>query len=428
MIRALPSALAFLVLLLAGVPPASAEPAATCRQGDSGRLIRFDKVASYPTAESARAYFDDWIAFYQDFYQFPPDLPVTFENGFESYKVTYCTTDALLPGQVAPRPTIATGLVSVPHKSGPLPTVAYVRGTAISFYDTPSNPNIFSAFEPRGESFEGPPASAVFAGSGFIFVAPDDLGFGDSTVPRHRYFHAATEASAAVDLLSAARRMLTNLDVTRSDKLYVFGFSQGGHAALALQRALQDAHVDVMGTATVGGIFDVEQWFLSLLARDNTNTLPLYASYILLAYDDIYDVYDRTSDVFRQPYAATVQGLFDMHHFWDDVLAGLAPTARALLKPAYVARVTANPGDPLRVRLRQNAVDQWRPRAPVRVYHSPTDEEAPYADALVSVDRLRSRGADVTVRPLTGGFDHETRWIQAMPRAVAWFRSLARGA
>jgi len=75
------------------------------------------------------------------------------------------------------------------------------------------------------------------------------------------------------------------------------------------------------------------------------------------------------------------------------------------------------------LRLRQNAVDEWRPRAPVRVYQSPDDEEAPYADALVSVDRLRSRGADVTLRQLLG-FDHVNSWIQAMPRAVAWFRSL----
>ena len=44
-----------------------------------------------------------------------------------------------------------------------------------------------------------------------------------------------------------------------------------------------------------------------------------------------------------------------------------------------------DPGDPLRVRLRQNAVDQWRPDAPIRVYHSPDDEEVFYADALVSV-------------------------------------------
>jgi hypothetical protein len=422
--QALPSAIALIALLLAAAQPATAAPPPSCHQRESGRLIRYERVASYPTIASVRTYFDEWIDFYQDFYQFPANLPETFEYGFDSYKVTYCTTDALLPGQSDPQPTVATGMVSVPRKSGPLATVAYVRGTAVSFYDTPSNPNIFGALEPRGESFEGPPSSAVFAGAGFIYVAPDDLGFGDSTVPRHRYFHAVTEASAAADLLTASRRVLASLDVKRSDKLYIFGFSQGSHAALALHRALQEAHVEVAGTATVGNIFDVEQWFLSLLARDNTNTLPLYASYILLAYDDIYNVHGRTSDVFRQPYASTVEGLFDMHHFWDDVLAGLPPTSRALLTSSYYARVTADPNNPLRVRLRQNAVDQWRPRAPVRVYQSPDDEEAPYADVRVSVARLRSRGADVTLRPLTGGFDHVNSWIQAMPRAVTWFRSL----
>lgn len=87
------------------------------------------------------------------------------------------------------------------------------------------------------------------------------------------------------------------------------------------------------------------------------------------------------------------------------------------------AEVTTNPRNPLRVRLRQNSVDRWRPHAPLRVYHSPDDEEVPYEDALASVERLRSRGANVTVEPLPG-FDHNNSWIQAMPRAVTWFRSL----
>ena len=47
------------------------------------------------------------------------------------------------------------------------------------FYDAPSNPNTFGDFNPRGESFEGPPSTAVFAGNGFIYIAPDYLGLGD---------------------------------------------------------------------------------------------------------------------------------------------------------------------------------------------------------------------------------------------------------
>jgi fermentation-respiration switch protein FrsA (DUF1100 family) len=102
----------------------------------------------------------------------------------------------------------------------------------------------------------------------------------------------------------------------------------------------------------------------------------------------------------------------------------MPPTTTDLITPSYRLKLLTDPRDPLRVRLRQNAVDRWRPHAPVRVYQSPVDEEAPFDDALESVDRLRRAGGDVSVRVISGGFDHINTWIQAMPRATGWFRSL----
>jgi predicted esterase len=396
---------------------------AACSYGERGRLLRYEKVASLPTAAAVRAYFDEWIAWYQDFYAFPAHIPATFRFGFDSYKVTYCTIDAAMRDRWIGRPAIASGMVSVPRKSGPLSTVLYLHGTSVSFYDAVSNPNIFGEFSDNGESFDGPPSNSVFAGTGFIYIAPDYLGLGTSTVPRHRYFHAATEASSAVDLLAASRKALANLNVEQNDKLFTFGFSQGGHAALATHRVLQSANVNVTGSATVGGVFDVEQWFLSLLTNDTTSTLPLYVSYIMLAYDDIYDIYRRKSDVFQSPYDLTVSDLFDMQHYFDDVVAGLPADSRTLLTPFFFATVKTDSHHPLRSRLRQNAVDQWTPHSPIRIYHSRDDEEVPHEQALASAERLRTHGADVTVRTLSG-FDHVNSWIQAMPRAARWFRSL----
>jgi hypothetical protein len=405
------------VLVLGVLAPGIAEAAddhPTCRKGDRGRLLGFERVASHPTAADARAYFDEWVGFYRDYYQFPADLPADIEHGFDSWKVTYCTVD------VGGVPTAATGNLSVPRAAGPLATVAYLHGTSVSFYDAPSNPNISGAFSENGESFDGPPSSAIFAGAGFVYVAPDYLGLGDSTVPRHRYFHAATEASSAADLLVASGGVLRSLKVRRSGELFTFGFSQGGHAALALHRLLERRGVEVTATAMVGGVFDPERFLLSGVANETTPTVPLYVAYLLLAYDDIYDVYDRPADVFRPPYAGTVAGLFDMEHFFDDVVAALPPTSRELLTASYFRTVTTNRNDEFRVRLRQNAVDRWRPRAPIRVYHSPVDEEVAFRDMLVSVERLRSRGAEVTVRRLPG-LDHVNSWLRAMPRAAGWF-------
>lgn len=49
----------------------------------------------------------------------------------------------------------------------------------------------------------------------------------------------------------------------------------------------------------------------------------------------------------------------------------------------------------------------------------------PFEDAMVSVERLRNRGADITVTTYEGS-DHINTWIHAMPRAVAGFASLSR--
>jgi len=75
--------------------------------------------------------------------------------------------------------------------------------------------------------------------------------------------------------------------------VFTFGFSQGGHAAPALQRRFNRDNVTV--TATAGGVFDVERFLLSSLVDEETVTLPLYVSYLLLAHDDVYDGYRRRS-------------------------------------------------------------------------------------------------------------------------------------
>jgi hypothetical protein len=54
----------FVVVLVLGLlSPGVAEAAGddrTCRNGDRGRLVRFERAASHPTAADARAYFDEW--------------------------------------------------------------------------------------------------------------------------------------------------------------------------------------------------------------------------------------------------------------------------------------------------------------------------------------------------------------------------------
>ena len=88
----------------------------SCGRGDRGRLLGFEPIASYPTPADARAYFESWVDFYRDFYGFAEDLTADVAYGFDAYKVTYCSIDAVLQGQDRAEPTVLTGNVSVPRR------------------------------------------------------------------------------------------------------------------------------------------------------------------------------------------------------------------------------------------------------------------------------------------------------------------------
>ena len=211
-------------------------------QGDRGRWSATKGVASH-RGDSCEP-FEEWMPL-QDFYQFPPDIP------------SLSTTARQLQGKVLHRLTrrcrvsqlrnqkIARAWFSRASRGRSYCCIYCTARRLVLRCSVESN--IFGQFNESGESFDGPPSNSIFAGAGFIYIAPDYLGLGDSTVPRHRYFHAATEASSTADLLVASRRVLASLLVEQNDELFIFGFSQGGHAALALHRELQNGHVDVTG-------------------------------------------------------------------------------------------------------------------------------------------------------------------------------------
>ena len=80
--------------------------------------------------------------------------------------------------------------------------------------------------------------AGVGAALGYVAVAPDYLGLGESR-GFHPYVHAATEASAAIDLLYAAQEFAEKQKFPLNGQLFLTGYSQGGHASMALHRELE---------------------------------------------------------------------------------------------------------------------------------------------------------------------------------------------
>src|SRR5579863_5076965 len=142
---------------------------------------------------------------------------------------------------------------AAPACSGPRPIVLYAHGT-----NTDKNLNI--ADITNTSNTEGVLIAAMFAAQGYIVVAPNYAGYDISTLGYHPYLNAEPQSGEMIDILTAARTALPKTfssATSDSGKLFVTGYSQGGHVAVATQRALQAAGATVTGVAGMSGPYEI---------------------------------------------------------------------------------------------------------------------------------------------------------------------------
>jgi hypothetical protein len=126
------------------------------------------------------------------------------------YQLVYRTVDA------AGQPTTASGSVMVPvDPLAPLPLLSYQHGTIVAKDDAPSKGGLEQLI------------AFGWAAVGYVAVVSDYLGLGEGP-GFHPYMHAASEASAVLDLLRAAEELLDVGGVDLADELFLAGYSQGG--------------------------------------------------------------------------------------------------------------------------------------------------------------------------------------------------------
>src|ERR1700731_4319056 len=118
---------------------------------------------------------------------------------------------------------------AAPKCSGPRPIVEYAHGT---------NPNkaLNIADITNTSNTEGALIAAMFAAQGYIVVAPNYAGYDISTLGYHPFLNAAQQSGEMMDILTAARTALpSTLSAATSDdgQLFVTGYSEGGHVAMA---------------------------------------------------------------------------------------------------------------------------------------------------------------------------------------------------
>ena len=332
------------------------------------------------------------------------------KHNVTAYRLLYRTVDH------DGRPTTASGIVVLPDgRRGALTVAEYLHGT---------NPTKAYAASVDDESTDRL-VTALFAGQGLVGVAPDYLGLGLGP-GRHPYIDTKTETTASADLLLAARTFALRHGVLLKRDVLVTGFSQGGRASVAFGRALSRGEVwpfRLGALHAVAGPYDLQATELPATFSGGVapGTAAFYLAYFTTAWNRTVGLYDDPREAFQEPYASTVEGLFDGTHTDEEIVAGLPDSPEKLLTPEFVERLKHPTGRYLRALQDADRIcHDWTPRVPVHLYNGTKDTDVVAANADACATSLRARGADVTVHSM-GDVDHVGTALAAYPRIVRAF-------
>lgn len=360
-----------------------------------------DAPGAFVAAERVKRYTALWFRIALRFADVPGEFPV--HTGARLYRVSYWTRDHR--GEAA----LATGLVAVPGDRRLRGIVGYLHGTTTERSYVPSTPNV-----------EGKLAAAVFAGAGYLVVAPDYLGLGGSTA-LHPYLHAASAVDASIDLLRAVQTFCTREALSCPRTVNLLGVSQGGHAAVALHRHLESVEAPPFAagaTAVVGAPLDLAHISFPFALARGSKAHRVYLTYLVNAYASIYG--EPLASVFREPYASRVPGLFDGHQDSDAIDAALTKPARAMFRTDFLEAWDAGKKTWLLEALEQNEVWQFAPRAPLRLYYGNLDEDVTPQDSVRSAAAMTRRGGNASAIAV-GDVDHAGAALIALGDIRAWF-------
>ncbi len=305
---------------------------------------------------------------------------LAIEHPVDVYRVLYNT----------PHPIHGTiqgsGLISVPQglDACGLPIAIYQHGTTFSNNGVPSALSVEHNI------------GVILSASGYVSVMPDYIGLGDSEY-MHPYVHAKSEATAGIDLLRATRELSGELNYDLNDQLFIYGYSQGGHGAMALFKEIETNYADeftVTAAAPMSGPYNMSDIQAEVMWEEYSS--PNYLPYVLIGYRSVYpELLSDYSVIFKEEFAVFNDFEGDSEAFFTllrDVNVPRVPS-QMLLQPV-IDEYKAKADHPLRIALRENDVYDWEPQADMYLMGCCDDEQVMFENTTFTYDHLKAKGIE----------------------------------
>jgi hypothetical protein len=316
--------------------------------------------------------------------------------GVKLYSVKYETVG------VHGEPATANAGLFVPDsqcvKKRPYTMIAYAQGTNVN--------EAQRITKPTSQNVEPDVLAAIFAAHGYVLSATEYLGLGLSNYTYQPYLVASAEASAVIDATRASRAAAGTLGVPLANKIYLTGYSQGGHSILATQKAMEAAYGSqfaILADAPNSGPYALTQTLLDGVSHPGQSA-PIFSAYILTGYQKTYGnvyEYSRPITAFQRPYQKWINTLLPVESYAQaNKLNGvlLPKQLHRLLQPAFVAAFSKPTSGAYKDVAANDLLDGWTPKAPVYFCGGSRDPEVEFKNSRLAYAYFKKRGATVSLR------------------------------
>ncbi len=337
--------------------------------------------------------------------------------GARIYKVRYNTTDAFH------NPTIASGALMIPVSAvcDTFSLLSYGHGTVLKKTEVPSA---------QFSNYDG----LFFASKGYIVSMPDYLGLGDNA-GYHPFLHAETEATATLDLMRAVRECLHDSTFYRlNGKVFITGYSQGGHSAMATLKYIQDHNLNtefnVSAGATLSGPYSLSRAQLKVYT-DSVYSYNAFTPYVINSYQTVYgNLYSNINNYYDSPYNTSIPPYFNGNSSFNSLNAILPVNAYGFMQDSVFTSLFADTiqfKHPLKRDLMLNDNYSWKPLMPLRICYCGSDPLVLPGNSIMARDSMQAKGApNVSLVNVLQTGDHFSCFTPALTNARNWFDSFRK--
>ena len=341
-----------------------------------------------------------------------PQILVPVRNAVDMYEVTY-------KGMWLDSTYItAKGVMYVPRNNKPNAEVIYDHGTRISV-----------AMKPGIQDLEQI-ICMMYSVDGYISLFPYYYGIGGGE-KEHIYQDIQTEAMASIYMLKACREVYSKIGTTTSGDLFLTGYSQGGHASMATHKVLESGafpEIHLTASAPMSGAYDMSGVQSKTMFEHYDH--PHYLPYLILSYQYAYNLWPGDIyDIFKAPYNTEIKDLFKQprtldYAYIDSVLPKIPST---MVVDSLVERFRNDTMMPFTVKLRENALYNWVPKAPMQMCACYGDNEVTYLNTIKAYDYMSLRTQSVHKRLFGKHLSHNPCAPFAIIYSKIFFDNIRKG-